>query len=315
MKKGENLATVITSRGCPYECSFCNVKSVWGGNEGDGPSGRNWRVFSVERVIKEIVELYHDFGVREVSISDEQFALRRKRVDELLDGFIQTKLKGLYFTISSGLSVWCADIELLQKMKDAGLYRVRFPIETGSPDILKYMKKTMINLDEAKKLVSASVRIGLWTEANFILGTPYETKKNIEETKDYIMSSDIDFPYVMMALSVPGASMTEDARNEGLLAPTPRYYEIAYKNPPGLLVHTVEELKEFKREILQAFLKKQVFMLLNPIKAFKYLYPRVNSISGLKFFLRMAMFSIRDILEHFQIPLGKSISDDAGGRN
>jgi len=300
LKMGGNVATVITSRGCPYECTFCNVKDIWGGREGDGSSGRNWRIFSVERVIKELVELYHDFGVREVSISDEQFALRPKRVHELMDAIIQKKLKGLYFTISSGLSVWFADIELLQKMKDAGMYRVRFPLETGSPDILKYMKKTMINLDEAKKLISAAVRMGLWTEGNFILGTPYETKKNIEETKDYILSSDIDFPYVFMALSLPGTSMTKDAGNEGLIALSPSYYEIAYTSPPGSLVHTVEELKAFQGEILKAFLKKQSLMLLNPIKTFIYLYPRVNSISGLKYFLRMAMSTVVTIWGDFK---------------
>ena len=283
LKKNRNVAQLSTSRGCPYNCNFCNIASLW--------EGRNWRAFSSERVLKEVRELYHEFGARELSIGDENFAVNKKRVHAILDGIIRDKL-GLSFTVASGMPIRQLDSELLTKLKNAGLYRLHLPIESGSREVLAYMRKK-VDLDHAKRMTLLARRLGLWTEANFILGTPYETERHINETRNYILNSGIDFVHVFLALSLPGTDMLDDSIKEGLVDPASAHCETSLTRPPGSLAYSAQELESIRIEIVRGLFRRQLAVLLNPVAAFRYLYPRLNSWPKVRYFARVVTRVVR----------------------
>lgn len=276
-KKGANPATVVTSRGCPFHCRFCNVAGTWG--------GRSWRPFSAPRVLQEILDLYGSYGAREISIADDNFVVDKRRVEAILDGIIERRL-ALSLRVAAGIPLWTIDEEFLRKLRRAGLFRLNMPIESGSPETIEYMSKR-IDLAHAKEIIALAKRMGLWTESNFIIGFPYETEKHIAETREFILSSGLDEARVNLALSYPGSRLLDDAVREGLVHPGPRYHEVAYTRSPGSVAFRREELERFRDEISRAFTRRKIELLLNPVAAFRDLYPRVNSWSGFTYFLRI----------------------------
>lgn len=200
------VATLMTTRGCPYQCTFCSTNVVW---------ERRWRERSLENVFAEIDALARDYGVRKFVIDDDMFWTQRRRVEAFCDHFIALG-RGYSFTVDSGASPWLLNAGLLQKMKHAGFYALRFTIETGCERTMKYIRKP-IHLDQARKLIEDASAMGYWTSANFIIGFPDETREEIEQTIRYAYACPLDFTSFIVAKPNAGAKLYEDFRASGLL--------------------------------------------------------------------------------------------------
>src|SRR3989338_7638201 len=157
---------LITSRGCPGNCTFCSVQTVW---------GRRWRAMSAKKVVNQIEFLYKNHGVRHFRINDDNLTLDKKRIMEICAEIIKRKLD-IKWDTPSGVALWTLDEEVIRAMKKAGYYRITFGIESGSKSSLKYIKKN-INLERAGELIEYCHKVGLWVASFFIIGFPYETKK------------------------------------------------------------------------------------------------------------------------------------------
>ena len=198
------ILTIMTSRGCPYNCIFCSTSLMW---------KRKWRALTAENVIQEIKTLIQNYGAKEISILDDQFFMDKKRVHAICDYLIEENLD-IAFNISSGTSPWLIDERLMHKLKRAGLYRFTFSIESGNKNTLKFIKKP-INLDDVKGMIDIANRLGFWTAANFIIGFPYETKEEMLDTIKFASSSNLDFSLILIAKALASTELTEIFKERG----------------------------------------------------------------------------------------------------
>ena len=189
--KNEPVATLMTSRGCPYDCVFCSTKVVW---------ERNWRARSLDLVFQEIEMLVKDYGIREIVINDDQFMTSKHRTAAFCEYFANRKGEKISFCVDSGISPWLTSKELLLKMKQAGFYSLRFPIETGSEKTLEYVNKP-VKLGRTKQLIDDANSLGFWTSSNIIVGFPDETRDDVLESIQYTYDSSLDFTSFIVAKS------------------------------------------------------------------------------------------------------------------
>lgn len=273
--KQEPVASIMTSRGCPFNCIFCSTKMVW---------ERKWRPRTAEKVVEEIEGLVNNFGIKEIAIYDDQFLLDKKRVTEICELLIKKKL-GITLSIPSGTSVWLANKELLVLMKRAGFYRLCFPIETGSKKTLEFIRKP-INLKQARETIKMTNRLGFWTQGNFIIGFPYETKKEMRETIKYAYKSGLDYAVFYVAKPYAGSEMYDIFIKEKLLKKVGR----------GLNIHSVDcdivhmkgiEVQKLRDSASKLFLFNKLLFYINPINFYLYLLPKISSPGDIKYAIKI----------------------------
>jgi len=170
--------TMITSRGCIYQCSYCD-RSVF---------KQGFRYNSPEYVYEHMRYLRTRFGVRHINIYDDLFTLNRRRITELCNLLISRPL-GMQFNCA--VRVGHADEELLQMLKHAGFLQLSIGIETGDSDLLD-VHKPGVHLDEVRDTVKCIQEKGLRVKGLFMMGLPGDTEESIRKTSDFVMSLDLD---------------------------------------------------------------------------------------------------------------------------
>lgn len=272
-------ANVVTSRGCPFNCLFCSIHSIW---------RHSWRAFSAERVCDEIELLVKKFYVREIAFQDDNLTLDKERMHRMCDEMLKRRLKIKWCT-PNGIAVWTLDKELIKKMKKSGCYRLSFGIETGSLKTQKFINKTQLNLEKMKGIIKYCNKIGIWTNATFIIGFPYETYEDIKTTINYALDSDLDYVVFFIATPLPGTELYNIYKNEGLLS-------LEFDNPQeikwiGAKHKPMCDTKYFKREELEVclkdahrkFYKSLTYKFMNPIRSLR----KLTGMAEIKFFLKL----------------------------
>ena len=163
--------SIMTSRGCPYRCTFCSQSVM----------AEKWRARSPESVIKEWRHLVHDLGAQEIGILDDSANINRKRLHDLCTRLIEEKLNHVPWILINGIRANLADEELLKHMKDAGLLRLAFGVETGDEDILESIDKRVTH-DQIRAAFKNAKKVGLETVGFFIIGLPGDTEATMEKT-------------------------------------------------------------------------------------------------------------------------------------
>ena len=196
-------ASVITSRGCPFACTFCSG-SIF---------GRTVRRRSPENVLGEIGELTGRFGIREIYFADDCFTLDRERTAALCDLILG---KRLYLTWICSTRVNLVDEPLLRLMKKAGCVSIAYGVESADEGQLQAMKKG-ITLEEAKRVIALTRRIGMEVRASYIFGLPGENRDSLERTLRLAIEINSDFVIFNIATPRPGTELYDTARARGLL--------------------------------------------------------------------------------------------------
>jgi len=171
------IAPIITSRGCPFHCTFCGGHII---------SGRKIRQRSIENVISEIRLLYDRYGVREIHIEDDNFTFRKEYVLQFCSQ-LKNNFPDLTWTCPNGVRIDTLDEEVLEAMKSAGCYALSIGIESGSDRILKLMKKSL-NVQKISEKIEMLKKFDLDINAFFILGYPGETEEDIKKTIKFALS-------------------------------------------------------------------------------------------------------------------------------
>lgn len=200
-----DFGAIMTSRGCPYGCTFCGVSTVW---------GRRIRYRSPASVIEEIVNLKDQRGTTYFSFRDASFTINRQRILEICRQIIDRRLDIRWECLTR---VDLLDEELLNLMIESGCATIRLGIESGSPRILRDMGKTA-SLDDVRRAAALLNRLGLYWSAYILAGTPQETAESLQETMDFI--TEIDPPFVTLArfAPIPGTRMYEDLEKHGMIS-------------------------------------------------------------------------------------------------
>lgn len=171
-------ATMTTSRGCPYQCSYCD-RSVF---------KKGYRFNSAEYIHEHMQHLRTRFGVRHVNIYDDLFTAHRERITRLCEMLISKPL-GMQFNCA--VRVGHADDALLKMLKAAGFLQISVGIETGDPDLMK-THKPGVYLDEVQDTIRRIQAAGLRAKGLFMMGLPGETVESIQKTSDFVISLGLD---------------------------------------------------------------------------------------------------------------------------
>jgi len=187
--------SIITSRGCPYSCIFCQGRRM---------VGRKVRKSSVARIVDEIEQIL-SFGINRINIADDLFASDKARVKEVC-GEIQKR--DLSFTWSAFARVDTVDRETLKIMKETGCDSVSFGVESGNPEMLKRIRKN-ISLDQVRQAVGFCNDAGMIAHTSFVVGLPGESMETLEETKRFAGSLGSLYGYHFLT-PFPGTTVREE---------------------------------------------------------------------------------------------------------
>jgi radical SAM superfamily enzyme YgiQ (UPF0313 family) len=187
--------SIITSRGCPYSCIFCQGRRM---------VGKKIRKRSAALIVDEIEHIL-SYGINRINVADDLFASDKAKVKEVC-GEIQKR--GLSFTWSAFARVNTVDRETLQTMKDTGCDSVSFGVESGNPEMLKRIRKK-ITLDQVRQAVRLCTEVGMIAHTSFIVGLPGETVETLEETKQFAGSLGSLYGYHFLS-PFPGTTVREE---------------------------------------------------------------------------------------------------------
>ncbi len=171
-------ATMITSRGCPYTCSFCD-RTVF---------ERLYRFNSADYIHAQMRHLRDHFGVRHINFYDDLFTAREARVHELCERLIREPL-GMEFNCA--IRTGHTSIEMLRLLKRAGAVMVSLGIESADPEMMR-RHKSGVTLDAVRETVAQIHAAGLRAKGLFIFGLPGETPATVRTTSDFILTLDLD---------------------------------------------------------------------------------------------------------------------------
>lgn len=199
-KKIQPMATIMTSRGCPFECIFCSQKVIF---------GRGVRYRSPENVLREMESIIERYNIRHFSFLDDTLGLNREKTFQLCDMIIGGKLN---ITFEGYTRVNVVTYELLKKLKDAGLSRISFGVESGNQEILDAIKKGT-TLEQIKNAYDVASDLGLETRLSVIFGLPGETKETIKKTISFMKKLKCKQAYVNVGTPFPGTEFYEYAKS------------------------------------------------------------------------------------------------------
>jgi anaerobic magnesium-protoporphyrin IX monomethyl ester cyclase len=166
-------ASVMSSRGCPVNCSYCSASAMF---------GRTLTLRSAKNIMDEIEILIKDFNVEGIKFFDSTLTLRKSHIHSLCDEILE---RGLKFPWECEIRVNTVNRDLLAKMKKAGCYFVDFGVESASPKVLKKMHKA-ISIDQVIDVFKWTKELDIYTKVFFTFGHIQETLEDAVITMDFI---------------------------------------------------------------------------------------------------------------------------------
>ncbi len=194
-------ATMITSRGCPYQCSFCD-RSVF---------KQSYRYNSAEYIYDHMQYLRTRFKVRHINIYDDLFTTHRRRITLLCDLLVSKPL-GIQFNCA--VRVGYADDVLLEMLRDAGCLQVSLGVETGDPQLME-VHKAGVDLGQVRDTVNRIQKKGLRAKGLFMMGLPGDTEESIQKTGNFALSLGLDDMNMSKFTPFPGAPVWSTITESG----------------------------------------------------------------------------------------------------
>lgn len=230
--------TIITSRGCPFRCAFCDRPAL----------GKKFRCHSSDYIAREISHCA-DLGILEFLFYDDTFTVNRRRVMEVCDKIVQRDLR-IRWDIRTRVD--SVDEGMLHALKRAGCCAVHYGVESGSPRIIERLNKG-ITVDQVKEVFRMTKAIGVDTLAYFMVGNPGETDSDIQETLKLIWQLDADYLHLTIFSPFPATALYREALEKGAIKEDV-YRQFAVRPTVGFVPPIWEE--NFTREELQRIIMR-----------------------------------------------------------
>lgn len=269
--RGRGLtASVMTSRGCPYSCQYCDQWMF----------GRKWRAHSAEYVLDELKHLKERYGAEHISFEDDTFTIQKKRIIEICTGIID---EGLDITFNLSTRVETLDDEVLALLKKAGCYIIYLGVESGDSEMLKFIHRTA-DKEKIRTVSDKIVRHGIKVYGSFILGLPKETKETAKATLDFALSLPLDAVSFNMFTPYPLTELAAIAPEYGQVRKEWEYYSDHAPRLPFIPEGwTEKELLDLQGEAYKRFYLRPSYILRNLDKLTDGRFVR-KALDGLKVF-------------------------------
>lgn len=221
---------ILSSRGCPFSCIFCPVSLA---------IGKQLRVRSASNVVDEI-EYWFKKGYRRFSILDDNFTFYKERTLAICDEIKKRGLKNIILRCGNGIRADKVDREILEKMKEAGFTYVSYGVESGSERVLKILKKGE-TIEQIENAIKTSTELGFDVTLFFVIGAPYETPEDIEESVRISMKYPVVDVRFYNLIPYPGTELYKWVEDNNCFVANPDDY---LNNVSGLSTSPVFETPE-----------------------------------------------------------------------
>ena len=202
--------SMITSRGCPFNCVFCSIHLHM---------GRRWRGHSEGYVTKHIENVVNKYGVEHIHFEDDNLTLDMKRFENILDEIIKKRIEFSWDT-PNGIRADRLTKDMLYKMKKTGCKSLTIGVESGDQFILDNIIDKHLNLGNVINTAQMCQQLGIRLGAFFVIGFPGEKKENMEETIKFALrlkrQYDVDM-HLMVATPLYGTKLYEICKEHGYL--------------------------------------------------------------------------------------------------
>ena len=280
--------SILTSRGCPYKCVYCQVPQQWG----------KVRLHSAEYVAEEINLLIEKYNVEGIVIIDDLFILSIKRIERLIELLKEYGTLGEVKFLVDGRSNLINE-KLLKLLKELNVVQMALGIESGSERVLDYLKKNSVTVEQNKNAVSLAQKHDIGVYAQFMLGAPTETKEEMLETIKFIREQPLKSMHISVTTPLPGTELWNYCKKEGIVSddmdwnifnmePQTNLKNNMYINKEVARDEFIEIFKKAQYEIKQKYIKdatiKSMLKLcyvkdavLHPKRAFMFAYQFIKN--------------------------------------
>ncbi|MCP3924081.1 MAG: radical SAM protein [Desulfobacterales bacterium] len=274
MKPEREVACILTSRGCPFKCSFCCLHSI---------SRRKFRKRSAKNAVDEVEYIVNTFkNIKTIQIADDTFTLDPQRAMDFCKEIIQRKIK---------INFWCsarikpASVELFKLMEEAGFTSIGFGLETGSEKLLKSIHKSITREDVIETFeMLKDIKINIFTY--LMVGFPGETKETVGETIDLINKlrkiKYFEFAGAALLWVYPNTEVYEQLCDAGSISDS---FWLTEKDVPFFTYeHSEEELEAMVTRIAlsctpgKQWIKRIINEFLHPVVTAKKVIPRLRKL-------------------------------------
>jgi len=192
MFTGVRSTSILTTRGCPYECVYC-MKTL----------GNELRSRSAQNVVNEIEHVIKEHGVRGFQFWDDMFGLNRDLAAQICELVTKKKINIVWWCWANQASV---DRELLQKMHDAGCRAIAFGVESVDDEVLKKAKRPLFT-EQSRRAIKIAKEIGIKVHTYFTVGLPGETEQSIQKSIEFIKETKPDRANFSLLCPYPGTEL------------------------------------------------------------------------------------------------------------
>ena len=263
--QGYPAFSLISSRGCPHQCNFCDRKVF----------GNIFTKHSPKYFVNIIEDMINKYGIRYLVFDDDNILLDRKYLFGILDELFARKIR-IPFTCESRVDT--VDEEKLERLRDSGCKEIMYGIESGSPRILKLMNKG-ITVDQVRHAIKLTKKYKISALGYFMLGYPGETEQSMQETVDFIKELKLFDIAAQPFVPFPGTDIYKHAIQNGNLEEDwekiGNFSEMAY-TPHGL-----------SKEMIAKYLNKCYGVCYNNMRTYLTLYKRVHSWKHFKILIKL----------------------------
>jgi radical SAM superfamily enzyme YgiQ (UPF0313 family) len=247
--RGKKVLNIMTSRGCPFNCSYCSSHLSF---------GKTHRFRSAKDVVAEMKELNDEYGCDSIQFYDESFTMNRNRVIELCKEIKKSKLH-IPWTCFTRVNL--VDQQMLNIMADSGCYQIFYGIESGVQRLLNLIRKG-ITLEQSKKALKMTRKAGIESMASLMLAIPTETEEESWQTVNFAIEIDPDYAQWLKTTPFPGNDLYELCKKSGNII-TDDYTKYTEWNeavyvPEG---RTVEEVTKTTNQAYRKFYLRPKYIL------------------------------------------------------
>ncbi|ERE19452.1 B12-binding domain-containing radical SAM protein [Pseudogulbenkiania ferrooxidans] len=196
---------VMTSRGCPFLCTFCASHRT---------HGRSMRYHSLARVQEDFTRLVEKYDAATVIFQDDHLMADSDRVYKILEIVKSLKLHSVY---QNGLTLYALDRPMLEAFWDAGVRHLVLPVESGSEKVLKKQMRKPLKMKISERVARDCRDLGIYTNTNILIGMPGETKEDLEEARHNLREIASNWFNIACASPIVGSEIHDISKEKGYI--------------------------------------------------------------------------------------------------